>query len=89
MVSVVSYRMVDLYLGETEAGEKLQTVESAEDGGVDEKNKENGSSSSSSRVNKESENLSDTLTEGFRISVMETIAAAMGSIRSCTVKHVS
>ncbi len=78
--------MMDLNLGETEAGEKLQTVESAEDVEVDEKNKENGSSS---RVHMELENLSATLTEGFRISVMETLAGTMNSLRSCTVKHVS
>ncbi len=84
MISVVSYRMVAPYLGEMEAGEKFQTVESAEDR-ADEKKTENGSSSSSGRVHKESENLSDTLTEG----VMETIAAAMDSIQSCTIKHVS
>ncbi len=81
--SVVSYRMVDVYLGEIEAGEKLKTVESAEDG-VDKKSKENDSS----RIHMELENLSD-LTEGFRISVMETIAAAMDNMQSSTVKNVS
>ncbi len=75
--------MVDLNLGETEAGENLQTVESAEDG-VDKKSKENDSS----RIHMELENLSD-LTEGFRTNVMETIAAAMDNMLSCTIKNVS
>eukprot|EP01084_Bolivina_argentea_P250070 418841_1 len=73
--------MVDLNLGETEAGENLQTVESAEDG-VDKKSKENDSS----RIHMELENLSD-LTEGFRTNVMETIAAAMDNMLSCTIKN--
>ncbi len=71
--------MVDLNLGGAEAGEKLQTVESAKDG-VDKKSKD-------SRIHIELENLSH-LTEGFKTGVMETIAAAMDNIQSCTMKNV-